>query len=101
MKDFAMKQYMLHMRAASIAKLLADQQATVSVCAENMESESDPERAAYWQQRGDEATAACLKLQVSYFAVLRQIMEPVTLAKDQTNNAVIISEPFNLSTPTA
>lgn len=91
MKNFAINQKLLHIKAQTILTMLAEEQAKVKVASENLTTGID---AAYWQEVGDIASGNCMTLQVKYYEVMKQLIEPIVFAKDQQNNVVTMSETF-------
>lgn len=91
MKNFAINQKLLHIKAQTILTMLAEEQAKAKVASENLTTGID---SAYWQEVGDIASGNCMTLQVKYYQVMKQLIEPIVFAKDQQNNVVTMSETF-------
>lgn len=91
MKNFAVNQKLLHIKAQTILTMLAEEQAKVKIASDNVSAGIDM---SYWQEMGDMAAGNCMLLQVKYYQVMRQLFEPIVFAEDQQNNVVTMSEIF-------
>lgn len=91
MKNFAITQKLLHIKAQTILTMLAEEQAKVKVASENLTTGID---SAYWQEVGDIASGNCMMLQCKYHDVMRKLFEPIVPVEDQQNNVVTMSETF-------